>query len=67
MLLLIILLILLFGGGGGYYGYSRWGAGGGMGNTSSRQALSSWRISVFNARKDGRRRRFTGSLGSTSP
>jgi Protein of unknown function (DUF3309) len=31
MLLLIILLVLLFGGGGGYYGYSRWGAGGGMG------------------------------------
>jgi hypothetical protein len=29
MLLLIIILILLFGGGGGYYGYSRWGAGGG--------------------------------------
>ena len=31
MLLLIILLVLLFGGGGGYYGYSRWGAGGGIG------------------------------------
>jgi hypothetical protein len=31
MLLLIIILILLFGGGGGYYGYSRWGAGGGLG------------------------------------
>ena len=31
MLLLIILLILLFGGGGGYYGYSRWGMGGGLG------------------------------------
>src|ERR1700739_3350785 len=31
MLLLIILLVLLFGGGGGYYGYSRWGSGGGMG------------------------------------
>ena len=31
MLLLIIVLVLLFGGGGGYYGYSRWGAGGGMG------------------------------------
>jgi hypothetical protein len=31
MLLLLILLILLFGGGGGYYGYSRWGAGGGLG------------------------------------
>ncbi len=31
MLLLIILLLLLFGGGGGYYGYSRWGARGGMG------------------------------------
>ena len=30
MLLLIILLVLLFGGGGGYYGYSRWGAGGGL-------------------------------------
>jgi hypothetical protein len=31
MLLLIILLVLLFGGGGGYYGYSRWGMGGGIG------------------------------------
>jgi hypothetical protein len=31
MLLLVILLVLLFGGGGGYYGYSRWGAGGGLG------------------------------------
>jgi hypothetical protein len=31
VLLLIILLMLLFGGGGGYYGYSRWGYGGGLG------------------------------------
>ncbi len=31
MLLLIILLVLVFGGGGGYYGYSRWGTGGGLG------------------------------------
>ena len=31
MLLLIILLLLVFGGGGGYYGYSQWGAGGGLG------------------------------------
>jgi hypothetical protein len=31
MLILIILLLLLFGGGGGYYGYSRWGTGGGLG------------------------------------
>ena len=31
MLLLIIILLLLFGGGGGYYGYSRWGTGGGLG------------------------------------
>jgi hypothetical protein len=31
MLLLIIVLLLLFGGGGGYYGYSQWGAGGGLG------------------------------------
>jgi hypothetical protein len=31
MLLLIILLILLLGGGGGYYGYGRWGYGGGAG------------------------------------
>ena len=30
MLLLIILLLLLFGGGA-YYGYSRWGRGGGLG------------------------------------
>jgi hypothetical protein len=31
MLILLIVLLLLFGGGGGYYGYSRWGSGGGMG------------------------------------
>jgi hypothetical protein len=31
MLVLIIILLLLFGGGGGYYGYSRWGTGGGLG------------------------------------
>jgi len=31
MLLLIIILLLLFAGGGGYYGYSKWGPGGGLG------------------------------------
>jgi hypothetical protein len=31
MLLLIIVLLLLFGAGGGYYGFSRWGTGGGLG------------------------------------
>jgi Protein of unknown function (DUF3309) len=31
LLVLIIVLILLLGGGGGYYGYSRWGYGGGLG------------------------------------
>ena len=31
MLLLLIVLILLLGGGGGYYGYGRWGYGGGTG------------------------------------
>jgi len=31
MLILLLVLLLLFGGGGGYYGYSRWGAGGGLG------------------------------------
>jgi hypothetical protein len=31
LLILIILLILLIGGGGGYYGYNRWGYGGGLG------------------------------------
>jgi hypothetical protein len=31
MLLLIVVLLLLFGGGGGFYGYNRWGAGGGLG------------------------------------
>ena len=35
MLLLIIVLLLLFGGGGGYYGYSRWGRGGGLGSRDS--------------------------------
>ena len=31
MLVIIVVLLLLFGGGGGYYGYSRWGTGGGLG------------------------------------
>ena len=31
LLMVLILLVLLFGGGGGYYGYSRWGPGGGLG------------------------------------
>jgi hypothetical protein len=31
MLLLVIVLLLLFGAGGGYYGYSKWGPGGGLG------------------------------------
>src|ERR1039458_3776014 len=31
LIIFIIVLVLLFGGGGGYYGYSRWGAGGGTG------------------------------------
>jgi len=31
MLLVIIILLLMFGGGSGYYGYSRWGSGGGLG------------------------------------
>ena len=31
MLLVLIVLLLLVGGGGGYYGYSRWGTGGGLG------------------------------------
>jgi hypothetical protein len=30
-LLIILLVLLLLGGGGGYYGYSRWGASGGIG------------------------------------
>jgi len=29
--LLIVVLVLAFGGGGGYYGYRRWGTGGGIG------------------------------------
>jgi hypothetical protein len=31
LILLILVLVLLFGGGGGYYGYRRWGTGGGVG------------------------------------
>lgn len=31
LILLIVVLVLLFGGGGGYYGYRRWGTGGGIG------------------------------------
>ncbi len=44
MLLLIILLVLLFGGGGGYYGYSRWGMGGGVGISRNGFAHCSGRI-----------------------
>ena len=42
MLLLIIVLLLLFGGGGGYYGYSKWGTGGGLGGSSGPSCLSRW-------------------------
>jgi hypothetical protein len=31
LLIAVILLLVLLGGGGGYYGYSRWGTGGGLG------------------------------------
>ena len=31
LIVLILILLLLFGGGGGYYGYRRWGSGGGIG------------------------------------
>jgi len=31
LLLIVIICVLLFGGGGGYYGYSKWGMGGGLG------------------------------------
>ena len=35
LIILTIVLVLVFGGGGGgYYGYSRWGAGGGTGLTN---------------------------------
>jgi hypothetical protein len=30
LIVLIIILLLAFGGGGGYYGYQRWGTGGGV-------------------------------------
>ena len=30
-MILLILVVVLFGGGGGYYGYSKWGRGGGLG------------------------------------
>jgi hypothetical protein len=30
-LLILILVLLLLAGGGGYYGYSKWGAEGGLG------------------------------------
>ena len=31
LILIVVVVVLLFGGGGGYYGYSRWGSGGGLG------------------------------------
>jgi len=31
LVIIVLLLLLVFGGGGGYYGYSRWGTGGGLG------------------------------------
>jgi hypothetical protein len=46
MLLLIIVLVLLFGGGGGYYGYSRWGTGGGLGDSRDSPAHSGALIPV---------------------
>jgi hypothetical protein len=39
MLLLIIVLVLLIGGGGGYYGYFRWGTGGGFGVVGTVQLI----------------------------
>jgi hypothetical protein len=30
LILVLLLVLLLLGGGGGYYGYSRWGRGGGV-------------------------------------
>jgi hypothetical protein len=61
MLLLIIVLVLLIGGGGGYYGYSRWGSGGGLGSCRNDfadrpAAVSVWRIACVNAYDSGRRR-----------
>jgi hypothetical protein len=40
LILLIIVLVLLFGGGGGYYGYRRWGTGGGVGIGKSGEPLA---------------------------
>jgi hypothetical protein len=31
LIVLIVVLMLALGGGGGYYGYRRWGTGGGIG------------------------------------
>jgi hypothetical protein len=31
LLLIVLILLVLLLGGGGYYGYSRWGPGGGLG------------------------------------
>jgi hypothetical protein len=31
LIVLIVVVLLAFGGGGGYYGYRRWGTGGGIG------------------------------------
>ena len=31
LILLVVILLLVCGGGGGYYGYRRWGSGGGIG------------------------------------
>lgn len=31
LILIIVILLLLFGAGGGYYGFRKWGAGGGIG------------------------------------
>ena len=48
MLILLIVLLLLFGAGGGYYGYSRWGYGGGAGVSlgtivfNPSRSVSSW-------------------------
>jgi hypothetical protein len=55
VILLIVVLLLVFGGGGGYYGYNRWGTGGGAGTgigTVVPILLMCYLLGIFNSCPD---------------
>jgi hypothetical protein len=60
LILLILVLVLLFGGGGGYYGYRRWGTGGGVGIDLLAPLSIRWLIRGQYCWPAGSRRRIIG-------